>query len=177
LKERNLFCKYYGNCKKFDQAAKEDRRDFSCLECEHYNTRVAIQETEPCGLLGYMLLLGKVFLPETFKRYQKEVRTENKNETPQKSNEYGGKCENDGREPKEQTIKKRPFLTINQAAWELKQSERSIRRLIADGFLLAFPVRPGGAIRIFRESYENHIRNMAEKYQADEGIIPITEKK
>ena len=67
---------------------------------------------------------------------------------------------------------KKKFYRPDEIAWQLNCSKRTVFRLIADGYLLAFPIQEKGSIRIPRESFESYVRKQTEKYQLDKGIVP-----
>jgi excisionase family DNA binding protein len=64
-------------------------------------------------------------------------------------------------------------LTIREAAEFIGCSTVTVRRLINDGELLAFPLRGQvrGGLRVVRESIEAYERRQAEGYHARNGII------
>jgi len=62
------------------------------------------------------------------------------------------------------------FLRIDEIAEDLDVSTRTVRRLIADGLLLAFPVREGGTLRVPVESYKRYVRDRLLFYQEETGI-------
>ena len=63
------------------------------------------------------------------------------------------------------------FLRIDEVAEDLGISTRTVRRLIADGLLLAFPVRQGGTLRIPVESFRRYVRDRILLYQEENGIM------
>jgi len=67
--------------------------------------------------------------------------------------------------------KSKKYLRPDEVAWELSVSTRTIYRLIADGELLAFSVRKGGAVRIPRASFERYVKDRIEDYQLEGGIV------
>ncbi|MFH1799217.1 MAG: helix-turn-helix domain-containing protein [Candidatus Omnitrophota bacterium] len=63
------------------------------------------------------------------------------------------------------------FLRIDEVAEDLGVSTRTVRRLIADGLLLVFPVRQGGTLRIPAESFRRYVRDQILFYQEENGIM------
>ena len=72
---------------------------------------------------------------------------------------------------------KKRFYRVDEVAGVLDVSRKTVYRLIADGFLTAFPVRgKGSMIRITATSIDRYVETQIENFQIDEGIDPESKK-